>query len=152
MYQTSQNNIKLSPGEISRLELALTAIKAWAGDKLIEVCLFGSFAKGRQHQFSSLDLLVIVSDSTLRFVDRKVELERLLNQSDEMPQIDALVYTEDEILELIEKMESFVISVIDEAFVVWNDFNEFDFENLKHSNVVPSRYKSSLPKLDKIYD
>lgn len=152
MHTTSKNNIKLDNRTIERLETALMSIKAWGKDSVLEVALFGSYAKGRQHEYSSIDLLVIVKNSNQRFIERKIELERLLNETNEMPLVDTLVYTEDEILELVNKMESFVISVIDECVVIWNGFNEVDLKSLTPTNIVPSRYKASLPKLDKIYD
>lgn len=152
MHTTSKNNIKLDNRAIERLETALISIKAWGKDTILEVAMYGSYAKGRQHEYSSIDLLIIVKDSSQRFIERKIELERLLNETNEMPLIDTLVYTEEEIMELINKMESFVISVIDECVVLWNGFNEIDIKNLTGENIIPSRYKGSLPKLDKIYD
>ena len=152
MHTTSKNNIKLDNRAIERLNTALMSIKAWGKDRVVEVALFGSYAKGRQHEYSSVDLLIIVKNSDQRFIERKIELERLLNQEDQMPMIDTLIYTEEEILELINKMESFVISVIDECVVLWNGFNDIDITNLTPDNTIPSRYKGSLPKLDKIYD
>jgi len=152
MHKTSKDNIELDQGATRRLEQALQVIKAWGGECLLEVSLFGSYAKGNQHEYSSLDLLIIVCENEQRFIERKIEIERLLNQNDELPLIDTLVYTEAELLELISKMESFIVSIIEESIVLWNGFNEIDIHHLTKENIVPSRYKGSLPKLDKIYD
>lgn len=151
MHKTSKNNIELGKRASRRLELALQVIKAYFRDNLIEVSLFGSYAKGKQHKYSSLDLLIIVSKIDQRFIDRTVEIEKLLNKDDELPLIDPLVYTEDELLDLINKKESFIVSVIEESIVIWNGFNEIDIDKLSGDNTIPSRYKGSLPKLEKIY-
>ena len=152
MHKTGKNNFKLDQRAIERLDLALITIRAWAKESLVEVVLFGSYAKGREHEYSSIDLLIVIKSSAQRFIERKIELERLLNEDNEMPMIDTLVYTEEEILELINKMESFVISVIDEGILLWNGFNDIDLKSLSNESLIPSRYKGTLPKLEKIYD
>lgn len=150
MYPTSENNIKFDERIVKRINQAIHTIKAWAGSNLLEISIFGSYSKQKQNKYSSIDMLVILCKSDERFVKRKAELERLLNEDDLIPLIDPLVYTEDEIMDLINKNESFIDSVIKEAIVVWNDFNEIDPSQITHTNLVPSRYIGARPKLEDI--
>ncbi len=150
MYQTGKHNSQLDQRIIERLDHVIHTIKAWAGPDLLEISIFGSYANGEQHKYSSIDLLIIVSDSHERFIRRKANLERLLNEDDILPLMDPLVYTEDEIMELIKKKESFIDSVVNEAVVVWNGFNEIDLNNISNGNLIPSRYKSGRPKLESV--
>jgi predicted nucleotidyltransferase len=154
MYKTSTNNIELDQRVIRRLEQAISTIKAWAGENLVEVSMFGSYAIGKQHKFSSIDLLVIICESNERFIKRKADLERLLNEDDQMPLIDPLVYTEEEIMDLINKKESFIDSVLDEAIVVWHNFNDIDIHHLFNGNgkYIHSRYLNARPKLESVID
>ena len=153
MYKTGTNNIKLDKRAIERLEQAMIAIKAWAGPSLREVLIFGSYARGEQHKYSSIDILVIVSESEERFIRRKADLERALNESDILPLIDPLVYTEEEVNDLKNKMESFIISVLKEGVAIWNGQNEIDINCLKDGScIVKSRYAASLPDLEDIYE
>ena len=151
MHSTSTKHIELSERVIERLEQAIMTIKASCGERLMEISLFGGYALGEYHQFSSVDLIVVVTESDIKFLKRKADLERMLNEDDQMPLIDPLVYTEDEILDLINKKESFIVSVLNEAIVVWNGFNEIDLKDLHTPKDLPSRYKASLPKLGESY-
>lgn len=152
MYKTGTNNIKLDKRAIERLKQAMITIKAWAGPSLREVLIFGSYARGEQHKYSSIDILVIVSESEERFIRRKADLERALNENDMIPLIDPLVYTEEEVNDLKNKMESFVISVLKEGVVIWNGQNEIDIDCLEDGAcIVKSRYSASLPDLEDIY-
>jgi predicted nucleotidyltransferase len=150
MHTASKHNIKLDQRAIERLNQALLSIKAWAGDNLLEISLFGSYALGEQHKFSSIDLLIIICESEERFIRRKASVERFLNESDALPLIDPLIYTEDEIMDLINKKESFIDSVLKEAVVVWNGFNEIDLNDITNGKIVPSRYLPARPGLEEI--
>lgn len=150
MHKTGHNYIELSERIIERINQAILSIKAAYGERLLEVCLIGSYAKGEQNKYSSIDLLVIIEDSDVRFIKRKADLERLLNEDDELPLIDPLVYTEAEVMDLVKKMESFMVSVLNESVVIWNGFNEIDMQNLKHATIIPSRYKAATPNLEEI--
>lgn len=150
MYKTSTNNPRLNHAIIKRLEQSLMTIHAIYPECLIEVSLFGSYAKGTSHRFSSIDLLVVVECSDERFVQRNANLQRLLNESDEMPMIDPLVYTQEELLDLIKKKESFIDSLLKEAVVLWNGFNDINLHELQGNNIIPSRYLSSSPNLDEV--
>lgn len=60
--------------------------------KALKIVIFGSFAGNEVSEWSDLDI-VVVRDTTLRFLDRSAELIRVLQ-----PQVgvDFLVYTPDE--------------------------------------------------------
>lgn len=148
MSETSKNNLQLSERVIERLTQAISTIKARYSDRLIELCLYGSYAKGTESKYSSIDIIVIVAGCDLRFIQRKAELERMLNEDSNIPLIDPLVYTESEVLDLIQKQESFIASAFKEAVVLWNGFNEIDLNNLSKMNIIKSRYSVSLPKLE----
>jgi len=150
MYKRSTNNIKFDNRIITRLEQALHSIRALYDGSLIEVCLFGSYAKGHAKHYSSIDLLIILDQSEIRFLKRNVELQRLLNEDDKLPLVEPLIYTQDEILELLKKKESFIVSVIKESVVLMNDFNDINLNELTDANAIPSRYINSLPPLEEI--
>lgn len=152
MHPTGKNNIKFNERIVERLNQAIHTVKAWAGDNLLEISVFGSYSKGEQHKYSSIDLLIIICTSEERFIKRKASIERILNEGDMMPLIDSLVYTEDEILDLINKKESFIDSVINEATVVWNGFNEIELGEITNGNKIPSRYLNARPKLESVMD
>ena len=151
MQKTSRNNIKLNQRIVKRIEQSMSSIHAMYDGNLVEINIFGSFAKGGPSRFSSIDMLVILHDSDERFLKRNADIQRLLNEDDLMPMIDPLVYTEAELLELIKKKESFIISVLKESIVVWNNFEPIDIEKLtEEKNVMHSRYQSAIPDLEEI--
>ncbi len=151
MHKTSTNNIKLNKRIIERLEQSLSGIHAIYDGNLIEICVFGSYAKGDPRKFSAIDLLIILKTSDDRFITRNAAMQRLLNAEDFEPSIDPLVYTEKELLELIKKKESFIISVLKESIVVWNDFEKINVSTLDDpKNTMPSRYQSAIPDLQEI--
>lgn len=154
MYKPSQKNIELSQKVIKRLKEAIDFIKKLYSDNLREIVLFGSYAKGTNKPFSSLDLLIILYQCKDRFINRKTNLEKALNSHDikNFPLIDALIYTEDEILDLIDQKESFIVSALSEGIVIWSNKKEqIDLESQSDLMYHKSRYYKYLPKLDDIY-
>jgi predicted nucleotidyltransferase len=151
MQKTSRNNIKLNQRIVERIKQCMSSIHAMYDGNLVEISIFGSFAKGGPSRFSSIDMLIVLKESTERFITRNASIQRLLNEDDLMPMIDPLVYTEAELLELIKKKESFIISVLKESVVVWNDFEPIEIEKLtEEHNVMHSRYQSAIPDLEEI--
>lgn len=59
------------------------------------IILFGSYAWGKPYKWSDVDLL-IVKKSKKRRIDRGYELRKELSRSD-LPPIDLLIYTPDEV-------------------------------------------------------
>lgn len=150
MHKESTNNIKFDQRIINRIEQSLISIKALYDGRLIEVSLFGSFAKGQQKKYSSIDLLVIIDQSEIRFVKRNAELQNILNENDEVPLIDPLVYSDEEIMELIHKKESFINSVLKESIVIW-DKNGIKFNPATGEvPMIHSKYSPKITNLEEI--
>ena len=153
MYNESNNNLKFDKGIIERLDQALHIIRAIYDGQLIEVSLFGSYARGTQRKYSSIDLIVVVSETQERFVKRNADLQGILNENDKIPLIDPLVYTEEEIKELLTKKESFLISAFKESVVIWDNFKHININTLTQKTQVSSKYKPLIPHLEEIeYD
>ena len=150
MYKTSTSGFKFDKRVVRRLDQAVHAIHALYGDNLIEISVFGSYAKGNSKRYSSIDMLVIIGQTEDRFVKRNASLQRLLNEGDQIPLIDPLVYTQNEMVDLLQKKESFLISAIKESIVIWNDFNEIVISELTNGNAIPSRFMPTAPHLGEI--
>jgi predicted nucleotidyltransferase len=151
MHKTSRNNLKLNQRITKRLEQSIASVIALYDGQLIEVSMFGSFANGVARKFSSIDMLVILRSSDDRFLKRNADMQRLMNEDEEGPMIDPLVYTEAELLELIKKKESFIISILKESIVIWNDLEKINVTELEdEDNQMRSRYQSAIPDLDEI--
>lgn len=150
MHKESRNHPKFDQRAVERIEQSLMSIKALFGKNLSEVCVFGSYAKGSFRKFSSIDMLIIINGSNERFLRRNAAVQRLLNEEDQIPQIDPLVYTEEEIMDLIEKKESFILSVLKEAIVVWNEFDRINISKITNEHKVSSRYRDNAPELEEV--
>lgn len=144
MYKLSKNNLLLNKKTINSLINALEIIKTYYKNNLIEVLLFGSYARGNKNKYSSLDILIIINKSNKRFTDRMVEFIKLLNEDEKLPFIEPLIYTKEEIKDLIRKKESFIFSVLNEAVVLWNKTEKIDINNISKKNIIKSKYISLL--------
>ena len=80
-----------------------------------KVILFGSFAKEEIHEWSDIDMLII-KDTTLRPIERCVELSRLVKPK---VGIDFFIYTPDEYKNLVSEKYSFLINIIKKGKVVY---------------------------------
>ncbi len=151
MHKSSKNHLKLNQRDAERLVEAVDVIKAWAGDNLREIVLFGSYARGEQKKYSSIDILVILTQSRERFIQRKTALEKILNSAGSIPLIDTLVYTEDEIKDLIKKKESFIVSVLAEGCVIFNGKDNIEIQKINTlPYVIHSKYFDLLPNLKEV--
>lgn len=150
MHKPSTNNFKFDKGIVERLDQCITLIKAMYRDRLIEISVFGSYAKSRHKKYSAIDLLVIVKDSDERFIRRNAQLEKLLNEEDRVPQIEPLVYTCDDIMELIHKKEGFIASALKESIQIWNTNSKINIAAIKDSNIVHSQFSPVAPDLEEI--
>lgn len=154
MRSTSKKNININEKIIKRLKEVILLITKIYGNNLIEICLFGSYAKGTQKKFSSLDILIILKENEDRFIDRKRKLEKSLNTEnlEYFPLVDALIYTENELIDLINKKESFIISVIKESILLWSKEEKMYKFIDENSKLIynHSRYLAILPNLDEV--
>ncbi len=80
-----------------------------------KVILFGSFAEDDIHEWSDIDM-VIIKETTLRPIDRCVELSRLVEPK---VGIDFFIYTPDEYKNLLSEKYTFLINIIKKGKVVY---------------------------------
>jgi predicted nucleotidyltransferase len=80
-----------------------------------KVILFGSFAAGDIHEWSDIDM-VIIKETSLRPIDRCVELSRLVEPK---VGIDFFIYTPDEYKNLLSEKYTFLINIIKKGKVVY---------------------------------
>lgn len=85
-----------------------------------KVLLFGSFARGDDHGLSDLDL-IIVKDTQKRFLDRIVEVLELCDSTIPM---EPLVYTSEEIAQLLAEGNSFIRQALTEGRVLYDEAQE----------------------------
>lgn len=155
MYKESKKNFKLSSKNVECIKTAVDELKSYYDSNLIEVNLYGSYAKGKNRRYSSIDLLIIIEKSNERLIKRISSVSRMLNlKKDYIFQIEPLIYTRDEILELIEKRESFIISAVSESILLYSNEKNIDlnylFDNIENINIEPSRFKNILPELEEL--
>jgi predicted nucleotidyltransferase len=150
MHTSGTNNFKFDQRSIRRLEDSIKAAKEMFKEDLLEISVFGSYAKGRHKKFSSIDLLVIVAESGERFIRRNAQLNRAINEDTKIPLAEPLVYTEEELLDLVKKKESFIISALKESVVIWNNLSKVNLGRITNENSMPSRYKATVPHLHEI--
>lgn len=147
MHKTSTSHPRFDTRVLERLEQSIASIKALYHKKLIEVCVFGSHAKGTSKRFSSLDLLVVVQESDQRFLRRNAQLHKILDEDNPIPQIDPLVYTHDELIEMIHKKESFILSMLRESILVWSKDAKVSLSHISNEHYHRSRYSVAIPEL-----
>ncbi len=150
MYKSSTNNFKFDQRASQRLKQCIVIIRALYQEDVKEISVFGSYSKGSHKKYSTLDLLIVVSESSKRFIERNIEIQKLLNEGDILPIIDPLVYTEAELEELKNKKESYILSVLKEAIVIWNDKETINLKHLNSKNTICSRYSIAIPKLKEV--
>lgn len=85
-----------------------------------KVLLFGSFARGDPHGLSDLDLIVI-KETHKKFVDRIAEVLELCDSA--IP-VEPLVYTPEEIEQLLAEGNSFISHALSEGRVLYDEAEE----------------------------
>jgi predicted nucleotidyltransferase len=83
-----------------------------------EVILFGSYAYGRPHQDSDLDLFII-KESADRPVDRQVSVRRLLRKINYQMPLTIIVMTPNEAQQRVRIGDQFVKEVLDKGKVLY---------------------------------
>jgi predicted nucleotidyltransferase len=86
-----------------------------AGYRPQRVIVHGSFARGDAHEGSDLDL-IIVKRTSERFVDR---IEQVLAFSDGEMALEPMVYTEQEIANMLSEGNSFLGTALAEGVIVY---------------------------------
>jgi len=102
-----------------RLKSIVSLLQNISDFEVVKVILFGSFAKNKvRPRTSTMDILVIVKNCNLGFVDRIVYVRDLTKGN--IPIIEPIVYTQDEFKIMIEdEAEGFLESAIEEGIVLW---------------------------------
>jgi len=106
-----------------------------------EIILFGSFARGEQKKFSSIDILIIAK-TDLPFIERIKKIIKAL-QPLNIP-AEPLVFTPDEFRQKIENLDPFIISAIGEGILIWSKGQKIDIKNQLRFKKVESEYKDLL--------
>ncbi|MBC7129525.1 MAG: nucleotidyltransferase domain-containing protein [Thermoplasmatales archaeon] len=87
-------------------------IKKFNPEKII---LFGSFARGDINEASDIDLIVICNWKE-NFLDR---IKILMDENEENLPIEPIGYTENEIKEMIEEKNPFILNVLEEGISIY---------------------------------
>jgi predicted nucleotidyltransferase len=83
-----------------------------------QVILFGSYAYGNPRPDSDIDLL-IVKETSERFIDRWVTVRRLLSDSKRMVPLETLVLTPQEVSERLAIGDQFLEEIMDKGKVLY---------------------------------
>jgi len=83
-----------------------------------QVILFGSYAYGNPRPDSDIDLL-IVKETSERFIDRWVTVRRLLSDSKRMVPLETLVLTPQEVSKRLAIGDQFLAEIMDKGKVLY---------------------------------
>lgn len=82
-----------------------------------KIILFGSYARGDVHKGSDVDL-IIVGDFNEPFFNR---IGKILDLNDTNLDIEPMVYTNEEFKKMVKEKRPFIMNVLDEGFVVYEN-------------------------------
>lgn len=107
-------------GRISRTrnmigEIVQRIVAEYAPERII---LFGSYAHGRPHRHSDIDLL-IVKDTDMRPIERWTHLKRLLRDRSRTVSVSPIVYTPGELADRLAAGDFFVKEIVEEGVVLY---------------------------------
>ena len=83
-----------------------------------KVILFGSYADGTSNKYSDIDLLII-KETSERFIDRWVTVRRILSDPTRMVPLETLVLTPQEISDRLAIGDQFVMEIIEKGMVLY---------------------------------
>lgn len=89
------------------------ALRSYDPEKVI---LFGSRARSQDDEYSDIDL-VIIKRTEEDFLDRLSKVARLLSPLPES--VDVLVYTPEEVNQMVEEGRDFILMVLEEGKVIY---------------------------------
>jgi predicted nucleotidyltransferase len=95
-----------------KLRRVMEGIEAYKPERAI---LFGSYARGDADEYSDLDVIVIKRTGK-RFFDRAIELAGLINPTFAL---DVLVYTPQEIEQMLDEGNSFLEMALSQGKVIY---------------------------------
>lgn len=96
-----------------RIKLVVEDLKVYRPEKVI---LFGSATKGEIDEYSDLDI-VVIKKTTQRFLERLVEVSKLLR--DEVYPADIFVYTPEELEVMRERENPFIEEVLKSGRIIY---------------------------------
>ena len=82
------------------------------------IILFGSYAYGRPNEDSDVDLL-IVKDTPLRPLDRRIEIRKLNYEENKLLPVSPLVFTEDELQSRIKLGDEFIREILQKGTILY---------------------------------
>lgn len=92
--------------------------KLVAGYAPQKVILFGSYARGTPRPGSDIDLL-IVKETSERFIDRWVTVRRLLSDPQRLIPLETIVLTPQELAHRLEVGDQFIAEILEEGEVLY---------------------------------
>ena len=90
-------------------------LRAYTPEKVI---LFGSYAYGHPGPDSDIDLLII-KDTNQRFIDRWVEVRRILSDPKRTVPLETLVLTPQEVSRRLEIGDQFIAEIVEKGKVLY---------------------------------
>ena len=107
-----RGDVVLPPSVRAVLEKYGQLLRARFGDRLSELRLFGSFARGDAHQDSDVDVLVVVADLTERERDEAIDLAYDARFDCEWVELSPIVYSAEQVA-LVRSRERALLRAID---------------------------------------
>lgn len=104
---------KKAPGFVQNMVEKL--VNQYTPQKII---LFGSYASGQAHSDSDVDLLII-KETTERFIERWVAVRHILSDPRRKVGLDVLVLTPQEVSERLARGDQFVAEIINNGKVLY---------------------------------
>lgn len=95
-----------------KIENIVQKLKAYNPQKVI---LFGSYARGDVNEASDIDMLII-KDTNTKFTKR---IDEVLDICDDCTKLEPLVYTPEEIANMVANQNDFICTVLKEGIVVY---------------------------------
>ncbi len=96
-------------------EIVRKLVAGYAPQKII---LFGSYARGNPRPDSDIDLL-IVKETSERFLDRWVTVRRLLSDSQRFIPLETIILTPQELAHRLEVGDQFIAEILEEGEVLY---------------------------------
>lgn len=96
-------------------EIVRKLVAGYAPQKVI---LFGSYARGTPRPDSDIDLL-IVKETSERFIDRWVTVRRLLSDPQRLIPLETIVLTPQELAHRLEVGDQFIAEILEEGEVLY---------------------------------
>ena len=126
------NHLEKESSSSSTINQVVSGLMAYEPDKII---LFGSAARGEADEYSDLDL-IIVKNTHKRFVERLVDVTAYLPRD---VSIDVLVYTPEELRDMVDEGNLFVEGALTDGKVLYDKTPEDGLKELIASSKDPAR-------------